>query len=188
MNVLKRTNGVLVLAACLAAFAGCGSDEEGAGIPPDAAAALERQLASIQDRFSVGGGACTDITDGQDPNTTAVQQTIDSLPDDVDPDVRDALQQSFDRLFELVQQQCEEPPTETNTTETQPPETETTETTETTPPETTETVPPATDTTEEPTTPTDTGEQTAPGIGDENGALPGGGNGGGALVPEGDDG
>jgi hypothetical protein len=187
MNVLKRTSGALALAACLAALGGCGSDEEGKGIPRDAAAALERQLASIQDRFGVGGGACNDITDGEDPNTTAVQQTIDSLPDDVDPDVRDALQQSFDRLFELVQEQCEEPPTDTNTTETQPPETETTETTETTPPETTETEPPATEP-EEPTTPTDTGEQTAPGTGDESGSLPGGGNGGGALVPEGDDG
>jgi hypothetical protein len=187
MNVLKRTSGALALVACLAAaVSGCGSDDEGAGITPDAAAALERQLASIQGRFEVGGGACTDITDGDDPNTTAVQQTIDSLPDDVDPDVRDALQQSFDRLFELVQQECEEPPAETNTTP--EPEPEATETTETTPPETTETEPPPTETTEEPTTPTDTGEQTAPGTGDESGALPGGGNGGGALVPEGDDG
>jgi hypothetical protein len=189
MNVLKRTRLVVAVAASLAVLAGCGSDEEGRGIPPDTAAALEARLAEVQRRFDFGGGACADITNDSAP---AIQQTIDSLPSDVDQDVRDALQQSFDRLFELVQQQCEEPPPETDTTEIQPPETETTETqppeTETT--ETTDTEPPAT---EQPTTPTDTGEQTTPGDegggfgGDEGGGL-GGGGGGGALVPEGDDG
>jgi hypothetical protein len=189
MNVLKRTSGLLALAACLVAPAGCGSDEEGAGIPPDAAAVLERQLASIESRFNAGPDACADITGDRDPNTAPVQETIDSLPDDVDPDVRDALQQSFDRLFELVEQQCEEPPPETDT-ETTPTETET-ETTDTT-----ETEPPATE--PEPTTPTDTGEQTTPtdtgeqttpgGGGDEGGGLLGGGDGGGALVPEEGDG
>jgi hypothetical protein len=187
VNVLKRTSAALALAACLAGLAGCGSDEEGAGIPPDAAAALERQLLSIQDRFQVGGGACSDITGGEDPNTTAVQQTIDSLPSDVDPDVREALQQSFERLFQLVAQQCQEPEPEPEPeqTETTAPETDTTETT---PPATTETEPPPTETTQEPTIPEDTGQQTTPGEDDESGGLPGGGNGGGALVPEGDDG
>jgi hypothetical protein len=137
-------------------IAGCGADDENKpSIPPDSAAALERQLDSIQARFEFPDGqACGDITGGDDPNTSAVENLIGSLPDSVDSDVRDALQQSFDRLFELVQQEC----ADAQRTETEP-ETDTTETTETTETttettETTETEPPTTDTTE--TEPTDT--------------------------------
>ena len=194
MTTFKRTTVFLALAACLLA-AGCGSDDEGAGIPRASAAALDRQLDSIQKRFEFpGGAACADITDGDDPNTTAVQQTIDGLPGDVDPDVRDALQQGFDHLFQLVEEDCKPSQTETETetvTEPAPPPTET-ETTETTPPET-ETTPPPTETTEPPATETE--QQVPPGQG---GDAPGGeggsggsgqggdaegGEGGGALVP-----
>ena len=153
-----------LLLAALAA--GCGADDEPEpSIPADSAAAFEAQLSSIQDRFEFPGGqACGDITGGDDPNTAAVSNLIDSLPDSVDADVRDALVQSFDRLFELVEQECgeaqqqeTEPETDTETqttettteTETEPPTTETepteTEPTETEPTETlppTETVPP----------------------------------------------
>jgi hypothetical protein len=198
VTTFKRTTGFLALAACLLA-AGCGSDDEGAGIPQDSAAALERQLDSIQDRFEFpGGAACADITDGDDPNTAAVQRTLDGLPNDVDQDVRDALVQGFDRLFQLVQEQCEEPQTDTETETTPPPEpvpTDTTDTTETEPPPT-ETEPPPTETEEPP--PTSTEPAPAPG---EGGDAPGGeggsggsgqggdatggqgGSGGGALVP-----
>lgn len=169
MTNFKRTTGFLALAACLLA-AGCGSDEEGAGIPRRSAAALENQLDSIQNRFEFGGAACTDITDGDDPNTDAVQKVIDGLPADVDSDVRDGLEQGFDRLFQLVGEQCKKPQTETQTetvTEPAPPPTETE--TETTPPPTTETTPPPTETTEPPAT--DTEEQVPPGQG---GNAPGG--------------
>jgi hypothetical protein len=200
----KRITGFLALAACLVA-AGCGSDDEGAGIPPDSASQLERQLDSIQNRFDVGGGACTDITEGDDPNTTAVQQTIDGLPGDVDQDIRDALGDGFARLFQLVQEQCEEPEqTETAVPEPAPVPTEPTETTP--PPEPTETTPPPTETAEPP--PTETAPAPLPGEGgDADGAEGGsggtgqggdgeggqggdgagvqGGSGGGALVPEG---
>jgi len=197
MTTFKRTTGFLALAACLLA-AGCGSDDEGAGIPRNSAAALENQLDSIQDRFEFpGGAACADITDGDDPNTTAVQRRIDGLPADVDADVRDALQQGFDRLFQLVEEQCKKPQTETQTdtvTEQAPPPPETE--TETTPPPTTETTPPPTETTEPPAT--DTEQQVPPGQGGnapgaEGGSGEGGqggdagggqgGSGGGALVP-----
>ena len=134
---------------------GCGADEEeGAPIPGELAAQLEAQLNSIQGRFDFpDGAACGDIAGGDDPNTTQVRNLIDSLPDDVDPDVRDALEQSFDRLFELVEQDCAEEPAQTET-ETEPTETETP--TETTPTETvpTETVPTETIPTE--TLPTET--------------------------------
>jgi hypothetical protein len=196
VTTFKRTSGFLALAACLVAI-GCGSDDEGAGIPPDSAAALERQLASVQERFEFpGGAACADITSGDDPNTTAVQRTIEGLPGDVDQDVRDALVQGFDRLFQLVEEECKEPETDTDTETTPPPELVPTDTTETTPPPT-ETEPPPTETEEPPAT--DTEPAPAPGEGGDapggeggsgesgqGGDAPGaqGGDGGGALVPE----
>jgi hypothetical protein len=204
MTNFKRTTGLLALAACLLA-AGCGSDDEGQGIPPDSAAALDRQLDSIQSRFEFGGAACKDITGGSDPNTTAVQRTINGLPGDVDQDVRDALADGFARLFQLVDEQCEQPQTETQTeTVTEPPPAPPETETETAPPpETTETTPPPTETEAPPpseTAPAPTEGGSAPG---EGGSTPGGeggdgssgqggdgsdaqgGTGGGALVPEG---
>ena len=148
MTLRAYTALLLALAAGLAV--GCGADEEGKPIPGELAGRLQAQLNSIQGRFEFpGGAACGDIAGGGDPNTTQVRNLIDSLPDDVDPDVRDALEQSFDRLFELVEQDCAEEPaqteTETTETETTPTETIPTETvpTETVPTETvpTETVP-----------------------------------------------
>jgi hypothetical protein len=164
-----------LLLAALAA--GCGADEESdPTIAADTAAALETQLDSIQGRFDFPGGqACGDITDGADPNTGPVQSLIASVRDD---EMRSALEDSFDRLFQLVERECaelqeSEPPPETDTTttetttETEPP---TTDTTETEPPttDTTETEPPTTDTTEtEPTVPPEGGEGGGLGPGDD---------------------
>jgi hypothetical protein len=152
---------LLVLVACLAtlAVAGCGSDEEpqdeGSPIPAAQASALQQQLDSIQSRYDVGGGACGDITGGEDPNTAAVNQILGSIPRNVSADVRSALDDSFDRLFQLVREQCDEDegqPTETTETQTEtvPPETVTTETV---PPPTTPTETTPTETTPPPTTP-----------------------------------
>jgi hypothetical protein len=195
---------MLVLAAGLGA--GCGSDDqEGEPIPPDAAAALQRQLESIENRFQFGGGACADITGNDSPNSTEVRSVLDSLPEDVDPDVRDALEQSFDRLFELVQEQCDDEPSEQQQEQQQeaPP-------VETTPPETTppaeeedddgeeeEEAPPPEEGTTEPEPPVEIPPETPPGEGESGdagqggggtagqGGTPGQGGGGGALVPEG---
>jgi hypothetical protein len=162
--VRLRTLTALLLALAAGLAAGCGADEEGKELPRQTASQLLAQLESIQERFDFPGGeACADITGGDDPNITQVQNLIDSLPDDVDADLRDAVEQSFDRLFELVDQECGEAQPETDTetetteTETTPTETETepteTEPTDTIPTETlpTETVPPET----EPTVPDD---------------------------------
>lgn len=159
---------VLAAVACVALLAaGCGSDDEGKQIPQSSAAELQRSLESIERRFDLGGGACQDITQGEDTDVDAVQAKIDGLPDDVDKDVRDALQESFDRLFDLVQEECTQTDTEAET-ETTPTEEVPTVTEEV--PTVTETVP--TETTPPPQTNTTPGNQ-------GNGNGTGGGNGGG---------
>jgi hypothetical protein len=185
--VRLRTATTIVLALAAGLAAGCGSDEEGEPLPQGQATELLGQLDSIQARFEAGSGACNDITEGDDTNLAVVQRVLNSLPDDVDADLRDALTQSFDRLFELVREECaEEEPTETETTPTETetvptePETETTET---------ETVPTETVPTETETTPTETETEPGlpPGQGGEppgqGGENPGQGNGGGVVVP-----
>jgi hypothetical protein len=180
----KRTSLLLLLGVCLAA-AGCGSDDEGDPIPADTAAVLQDQLDNIQARLDNGSvGACDDILSGpRSPNVDAVNQTIASLPDGVDEDVRSGLQDGFDQLFSLVDERCnelrdeaeaqpdiettEEPPVVTETETVPPPETETIPPpeTETLPPPETETAPP----TEEPPADEDDGN-------------------GGVLAPQGDEG
>jgi hypothetical protein len=186
--VTFRQTTLLPLALAAALAAGCGSDDEkGKGIPPAAAQRLQAQLDSISNRFQTGGGACGDITGGADPNTRAVDQVLASLPRDTDPDVRDALQQSFVRLFELTDEQCdtekgqetqteeeEAPPPETDTqTETVPVEPEQTETQEEPPPEE-ETVP------EEEVPPEEGGD------GNQGGGNDQGNGGGGVFEPGGE--
>jgi hypothetical protein len=178
---------MLALAAGLSA--GCGSDDEdeGAPIPQQAAADLESRLAEVERRLDAGGeGACADIQDDTKP---AVESIVASLPSDVDADVRDALQESFDRLFQLSEQQCDEE--EGQETEAEPPPVIETET------ETTETVPPEEDEEdeeddEEESPPTEVPPETPPGQDGElppgqGGDNPGQGNGGGAIVPGEDD-
>ncbi len=98
MRLRTATTTLLLVAAAL--VAACGSDdEEGDPIPAATAAELEKRLASVQDRFDFGGGACGDIPEDQE----LVNQAIDSLPAGTDQDVRDALQEGFDRLFELTE-------------------------------------------------------------------------------------
>jgi hypothetical protein len=175
---------ILVLAAGLAV--GCGSDEEpeGAPIPQQAAADIESRLAEVERRMEAAGGACADIQNDTKP---AVDQIIASLPSDVDPDVRDALQDSVDRLFELTDQECDEEKGQDTETQVDPlpePETETeTAPTETAPTETEEEPPPEEEEPPEEVPPGQDGEL-PPGQGGEN---PGQGNGGGAIVPEGEE-
>jgi hypothetical protein len=136
---------LLARGACLAA-AGCGSDDEKGGpIPAAQATALQARLDETENRLANGSeGACKDILDDTMPE---VGNILDTLPISVDPDVRDALEQSFDNLWSLVESECQDlkpdEPAQTTTTETPTETTETqTETTETTPPETnTETAP-----------------------------------------------
>ncbi|MGH2715279.1 MAG: hypothetical protein ACRDM7_15575 [Thermoleophilaceae bacterium] len=178
-----RTTTTLFLALAAGLATGCGGDEEpeGAPIPQQAAADLESRLAEVERRMEAGGGACADI---QNDTLPAVSSIVGSLPQDVDPEVRDSLERSFERLFQLTQEQCDEqkgqdtteaeppppPETDTETTETAPPDEDETETEEAPPPE------------EQP------GEELPPGQNGEpppgqGGEVPGQGGGGGAIVP-----
>jgi outer membrane biosynthesis protein TonB len=162
---------MLVLAAGLA---GCGGDDEpeGAPIPQQAATDLESRLDEVQRRMDAGGGACADIQNDTKP---AVDSIVSSLPAGVDADVRDALQESFDRLFQLSEQDCDEQAgQETEPEPVPPPETETEETVTVPPPEETETVPPPEETETVPP------PEEVPTEDEDNSGQ---GNGGGVLVP-----
>jgi hypothetical protein len=173
MNV-RRLIAITLLGALTAlAAAGCGSRDEGDPIPASIRRQLDVQLEEAQARLANGSpGACDDITNETGPD---VDRILDRVPDSVDADVRDALNEGFGRLFELVSQRCndlrdKQTETEPDTTEeTTPPET----TTEEAPPTDTETTPPETTPTE-PEPPT-----TTPGNDNGNGNGDGGGNGNG---------
>jgi hypothetical protein len=181
LTKIKRRSLLLVLlAACLAA-AGCGSDDDvGAPIPADQAEALLAQLEIVQNRLDQGSvGACQDVfTHPESPNQPTVDSILTQIPQDVDPDVRSSLEQSFQRLWDLVGQECDErepeepaqPEPEPEPTPTEPEEEET------------ETEPPG----EEPTDPEET-PLPPEGDGDNEGEIPpGNGNGvgnGGGIGP-----
>ena len=187
----RRTTSMLALLGVAGALAGgCGSDE-GRPIPASLKQQLDVQLEEAEARLGNGSpGACQDITNDTEPETLRL---LDRVPDDVDADVRNALNEGFARLFELVSERCDQLEGErtetTPETETTPPETETTpptETeTETTP---TETTPPETETTpEEPTVP-DPGNGNGNGNGGGGGLPVPGGDENGAATPPGDEG
>ncbi len=192
MNV-RLPHLLCALAATAAlAVAGCGGDDEPQGkkLPTSVTQELQRQLESVGDRVAAGvSGACDDIY-SEDPDTGnigPIDEALASIPSDVDPEIRTALEQSIERLNQLVGQECdqiredEQGVTDTET-ETTPTETVTTET-ETVPADTTETTP----TTPEPppTTPT-TPDTTPNGVGPD-GEGPPGQQRGGAEAPEGGD-
>jgi hypothetical protein len=180
----------LLAAAVALAVAGCGGDDEPQGekLPPETTQTLLTHLESIGDRVDTGlAGACDDIYSGDSDvgDIGPIDAELAAIPSDVDPEIRSALEQSIERLTQLVDQECEEiraaesdqpdttdetTPIETVTTETETVPAETTETT-TTPPETSPTTPTT------PTTPNRRGP-------DGNG--PPGQDRGGAEAPEGD--
>jgi outer membrane biosynthesis protein TonB len=171
---IKRTTTLLLIGAALAA-AGCGSDDEGAPIPAEQADALLSQLENVQYRLDNGSvGACQDIFSHPDsPNQQPVEDLLAQIPQRVDPEVRSALEESFARLWELVDQECDQREQESQPEEPAAPEPEPEpEVTDTVPPE--ETAPPE----EEPTPPE---EETLPpeGNGNNGGGVPGNGNGNG---------
>jgi len=154
--VIVHLPQLLCLLAVVAALAvaGCGGDDEPRGekLPPTVTRTLLQQLESVGDRVAAGvSGACDDIYSEDVGNIGPIDDALSSIPSEVDPEIRSALEQSIERLTQLVDQECDEirsaeqgeqdtttdeTPTETVTTETETVPAETTETT-TTPPETT---------------------------------------------------
>ena len=182
MTSLKRISLLALLGAGLA-IAGCGGDEEGEPIPAQTAQALQAELDGVQARIDNGSaGACNDILEGdRGPNLERVQQLLDSLPDDVDPEVRSALEDSFDRLWELVQQDCDDKAQEEKSERQEEPEPEPEP--EPAPTETEPEPEPEPTPTETETAPVPTEPEEAPlppeGDGDNDGELPNEGDGGG---------
>jgi len=181
----------LLAAAVALAVAGCGGDDEPQGekLPPEITQTLLQQLESVGDRVAAGvSGACDDIysEDSGVGNIGPIDDALNSIPSDVDPEIRSALEQSIERLTQLVDQECEEIRSaeqgqQDTTDETTPTETVTTET-ETVPTETTETTTTPTETT--PTTPTT--PSTPPNGNGPDGNGPPGQDRGGAEAPGGD--
>jgi hypothetical protein len=170
---------VVALVLCVVA-AGCGGDEEGKGLPSAQVQLLNGRLDETERRLDDGSaGACRDILNDTQPE---VGRIIDSLPNDVDADVRDALVESFDSLWSLVDDRCQEAEQDEQSQQEEPEPTQT----ETTPTETTETETTPTETTTEPTTPEEAplpndGDGTGNGEGDNGNGV---GNGGG-VGPDG---
>ena len=181
---------IAILAAALALGA-CGSDEEGEPIPQETAAAIETQLSNIEGQIADGSvGACDDI---KQPGNTfeTLESAVQDVPSSVDPDLRDALERSVERLGELVDEECDSLEAET---ETVPEETETV-TIETVPEEPPPVEPPPEEDDEddengENVPPGQLEQPVRPGEGPPNGGTGpgGGGTGGGGLPVPGDNG
>ena len=179
MRALKRIFPVVLIALSVA-VAGCGGNDKGKPIPAATATALNTELNGVQARLDNGtAGACKDILEGsRGPNKDRVNQLIDSMPDNVDSDVRSALEDSFNNLWDLVQQECDDRQSKEDANKQQQDQPAETNTKQTTTP---------TDTTPTDTTPTDTAPLPNDGNGDSGGGVPGNngngngnGNGGGA--------
>ena len=90
-------------------------------------------LAGASTRWSSAGTPRRGVRRHRNDTQPGVESILASPPSSVDTEVRGAVSDSFDRLFELTAEQCDDEeqsttPTETETTTT---ETETTDTTET---------------------------------------------------------
>jgi hypothetical protein len=136
----------LLLGVCAALVAACAGSTKG-GIPAASASDLKSQLEDIRER--VDAGRCGELN-GQ---LRQVDEGIDSLPESVDEQLKQALRDGANRLRDVAPRECNEIQAATQTqTQTVPPVVTGTvpeETTPATPPTTTTpttTVPPTTTT------------------------------------------
>jgi hypothetical protein len=107
-----RQLGIAVLAAM--AVAGCG-DEEGNQIPSDQSRALREALGDVK-----GALREPDCNALRDTLVPAVETQVQNLPDDIDEDVRQTLQNAIEELRSLVADECAEATEPEPTPETTP--------------------------------------------------------------------
>jgi outer membrane biosynthesis protein TonB len=122
MRRLLRLIGPIALAAACAVLISCGGDQEAKGLPPATAEELLNQLDEVE--ALAQEGSCVSAGD----TAEQMQQTLEELPEDVDQELRQVLEDGIARVQSLTEEfeTCtgEEAPTETVETETQPTETE----------------------------------------------------------------
>jgi cell division septation protein DedD len=107
----RQTLLALAAAAALAAT-GCGSSAEepakrGKGLPQSSVDALDRRLDEVQRRYDDGVdngnvGACEDIEGDSFQGDGGIDEIVSGLPQDVDPELRTALERSIERVRELT--------------------------------------------------------------------------------------
>jgi hypothetical protein len=173
-----RTTTALAV-ACLALLgAGCGGEEEGDPIPADQREQILSRLDEAERRLDDGSeGACRDILSDTEPE---VDNVVASLPENVDADVRQRLEEGLQNLWDLVTAECEQ--LESQETDTEPA------------PEPAPPPPPETETETVPTVPEEEPEEEddggiPPGQGNEKGkGNDGGGDQGAIDIPGGDGG
>jgi hypothetical protein len=187
-----RHTALCTLAAAAFAVGGCtGGDDGGEKLPPGASQELLTTIERIEARVEANvAGACDDIFDGAEGgNFDETARLIESIPEDVDPDIRSALSDSVDRLQQLVSDECDEiQAREAQDQETVPEETVPKETAPTEP-ETTPTVPETTPTEPDTGPPPPQDDGSGNGQGPDGNGPPGqqddqGPDGGGLEVPE----
>jgi len=135
----------LLLGAGCAVLASCGSGDSGPGIPATNAEQIVAELERA--RASQEAGDCTAVEE----SATKIQANINAIDEEIDPEVKSAVDQGAQHLAELASDptQCQETSSTTSTTDK----------TTSTEPDTTTTATPTT--TEETTTTTATEEQPA---------------------------
>jgi len=110
VRVGARHLAALAVGGALLMSAGCGSSEEKKGepLPQDDVAAIATRLDEVQRRYDAATdkglpGACEDI---EDDSYRAIDARVQGLPAAVDPDVRQALEESLARLQDLTRDGC----------------------------------------------------------------------------------
>jgi hypothetical protein len=142
----------LMLGVACAWLVSCGGGSDSKKLlPGDTAKQLIQNLGQVQSL--VDEGSCDSAQTAAGEGLVQAQQ----LPASVDPDLKLALTNGFERLQHLTLNECSVETTQTETTEAETTETATVTTTATTAPPTTPPTTPPTETTPPPTTPSDGG-------------------------------
>ena len=157
MTIVRRHPLPTALAVCACLGLGaCGSDDEPEGekLPAASVTALQNRLDEVERRYEDGtananAGACNDIQTDSFSGPDGIDELVAALPEDVDPDLRTAVEDSFENLRNLAEQGCADATdTESDTVTEEAPEVTVPEV-ETVPEETvTEVEPPPEETTE----------------------------------------